>query len=597
VAFPVGLSRRRGAAADPIEGRNATRFAVGFFVAIFLLLGGLYAAGYALTSDRVPRQVSVYGVDIGGLRPGQAQARLRNELAPRADEPIVAEHGDQTYRVDPRESGLRLDVAATVRAAGGGQSLDPLRMIEVLTGGEDIAPVVDVDGQALDAAVGDLADRVDRDPVEGAVRFSKGRPVPVYPTPGWTLDEQATTQALQQAFLAVDPTFDLPVEQVRTDVTSKEVDAAIERFAEPAMSAPVAVHVSGHAARLSPRRIGVALSMASEQGRLAPVFDRETLARVSAAPLDPLTQDPRPATVVLEKGRPHIVKGVAGTHVPPGALARRLLGVLSKSGPARSVAVRARPLPPSFDVADARKLGVRHVVSRFTTYFPHSSYRNTNIGRAAELINGTLLKPGEVFSLNRVVGKRTAENGFKKGFVIDDGVLVEDFGGGVSQVATTTYNAAFFAGLEDVEHHPHSLYFDRYPMGREATVSWGSLDLRFQNDTPYGVLIRSWIKPSTPSTYGQMHVQMWSTEYWDVKAGLSEQYDFTDPGVRYDPTGKCVEQDGYSGFEVDVFRYFYRHGERVRTEKDHVKYDAADTVHCRPPPEPTTSRAGTGGGG
>jgi vancomycin resistance protein YoaR len=586
----LGLSRSRGAAADPVQGKSARRFAVGFFVAIFLLLGGLYAAGYALTSDRVPQQVSVSGVDIGGLRPGEAQARLRAQLAPRAGRVVVAEYGDKTYQVDPLHAGLRLDVAGTVREAGGGRSLNPLRMIEVLVGGDDIAPVVDVDGAALDAAVGDVAEQVERAPVEGAVHFTNGRPVPVYPTPGLTLDEQATKTALEQSFLDEDPTFDLPVQQVHTDVTAGDVDAAVARFAEPAMSASVVVHVPGGRARLTPRRIGAALSMEARHGRLVPVFDDEALAAVSAVPFDPLTKDPKPATVVLSKGRPAVAKGVPGTHVPPQALARKLLSVLREHGSARSVAVRLRPLPPEFGVDDARNLGVSKVVSRFTTSFPHSRHRDTNIGRAAALVNGTLLKPGDVFSLNKTVGKRTAKNGFEKGSASDRGQLVED----VSQVATTTYNAAFFAGLEDVEHHPHSVYLDRYPMGREAAVSSGSRDLRFKNDTPYGVLIRAWTTPGTPSTYGRMHVQMWSSRYWTIKAGLSEQLDITDPRVRDDTTGKCVEQDGQRGFAVDVFRYFYRDGERVRTEKKHVTYDPVDTVHCRPAPKPARHAGRTG---
>ena len=108
--------------------------------------------------------------------------------------------------------------------------------------------------------------------------------------------------------------------------------------------------------------------------------------------------------------------------------------------------------------------------SRPTTRTPSTATPTS--GRAAELVNGTLLKPGEEFSLNEVVGERTAENGFTKGFIISDGVFKEDLGGGVSQVATTTFNAMFFAGLEDVEHKPHSFYIDRYPVGREATVAW-----------------------------------------------------------------------------------------------------------------------------
>ena len=148
-----------------------------------------------------------------------------------------------------------------------------------------------------------------------------------------------------------------------------------------------------------------------------------------------------------------------------------------------------------FRTADARKLRIREQVSAFTTYFPHAAYRNTNIGRAAELVDGTILEPGETFSLNDTVGERTRANGFTKGFVIEDGVYKEDLGGGVSQMATTTFNAMFFAGLKDIEHKTHSFYIDRYPVGREATVAWGSVDLRFQNDTPYGVLITAAVTP------------------------------------------------------------------------------------------------------
>ena len=119
------------------------------------------------------------------------------------------------------------------------------------------------------------------------------------------------------------------------------------------------------------------------------------------------------------------------------------------------------------------------MTGQFTTYFPYLEYRNVNIGRAAELINGTVLKPGETFSLNGVVGERTRANGFTEGFIIQGGKFKKELGGGVSQSATTTYNAMFFAGLKDIEHQPHTLYIDRYPPGREATVAWPSLDLKF----------------------------------------------------------------------------------------------------------------------
>nr|MBA2465396.1 VanW family protein [Nocardioidaceae bacterium] len=258
------------------------------------------------------------------------------------------------------------------------------------------------------------------------------------------------------------------------------------------------------------------------------------------------------------------------------------LDVVVEQGEGRTLRVSAVVTKPDFSTADARRLRVVEQVSEFTTFYPHADYRNVNLGRAAELINGTLLKPNEQFSLNGVVGERTAANGFTEGFIISDGIFTEDFGGGVSQVATTTFNAMFFAGLKDVEHQPHSFYIDRYPVGREATVVWPYIDLKFENDTPYGVLIEAFIEPSTPSTSGEMTVRMWSTKYWDIETEESERYNLTLPETRQLPGEDCVPNEGYGGFEIDVFRSFFRvDSEKLkRREAFHTTYTPSDTVIC-----------------
>ncbi len=122
------------------------------------------------------------------------------------------------------------------------------------------------------------------------------------------------------------------------------------------------------------------------------------------------------------------------------------------------------------------------------------------------------------------MGERTAANGFVPGFIISNGIFKEDYGGGVSQMATTTFNAMFFAGLKDIEHKPHSFYISRYPVGREATVAWGAVDLRFENDTDHGVLIESKVTPATPSSQGVVRVAMYSTKIWDITTDASERY-------------------------------------------------------------------------
>ena len=147
-----------------------------------------------------------------------------------------------------------------------------------------------------------------------------------------------------------------------------------------------------------------------------------------------------------------------------------------------------------------------------------------------------MLKPGETFSLNGVVGERTAANGFVEGFVIQGGKFKRELGGGVSQSATTTFNAMFFAGLKDVEHRPHTLYISRYPAGREATVSWPSLDMSFQNDTKYGVLVQAFRVNGSPGRQGSITVRMWSTKTYDkVVATSPSRSNFT--------TGRDIEDD------------------------------------------------------
>jgi vancomycin resistance protein YoaR len=321
--------------------------------------------------------------------------------------------------------------------------------------------------------------------------------------------------------------------------------------------------------------------MEVEDGDLVPVLDREALLaavdeRMAGNPLAA-----KDATVVLRAGSPTVVKSEKGLTYNADELVGGFLDVVRTTGN-RTLRVSSVVSKPDFSTKDARNLQIKEVVSEFTTFYPHADYRNTNLGRAAELINGTVLKPGDEFSLNEIVGERTEENGFAKGFIISDGVYKEDFGGGVSQVATTTFNAMFFAGLKDIEHKPHSFYIDRYPVGREATVAWPYVDLRFQNDTEYGVLVQAFIRPSTPSRSGSMTVKMWSTKTWDIKASTSDRYNETQPATRRMSGDDCVPNQGYGGFDIDVYRSFFLPGsdELVRRETFHTTYTPSDTVVC-----------------
>jgi len=189
---------------------------------------------------------------------------------------------------------------------------------------------------------------------------------------------------------------------------------------------------------------------------------------------------------VTEQNTVRVVPSRAGRRIDMTAVAGAIL-----RGDRRIVAP-LHTVSPNRDTKWAQALGIVEQVSSFTTYYPPGQDRVANIHRGADLLNNTVVEPGQVFSLNQMIGPRTAARGFVPAPVFAEGEFFDDFGGGVSQLATTTYNAGFFGGYEDVTHQPHTIYIDRYPAGREATVNYGAIDLQFRNDTTHGALIRTY---------------------------------------------------------------------------------------------------------
>ena len=132
------------------------------------------------------------------------------------------------------------------------------------------------------------------------------------------------------------------------------------------------------------------------------------------------------------------------------------------------------------------------LLSSFTTYFDGSNEaRSHNIRLAASKIQGTVIDNGDVFSFNAAVGPRTAERGFERAAIIENGEFVEGVGGGVCQVSTTLYNAALLAGCKVVEYHPHSLAVSYVPPSRDAMVSGTFYDLKFENSTGSTIYLKA----------------------------------------------------------------------------------------------------------
>lgn len=565
----------------PPRRRRRWRWIVGTVVT-FLVLGGLYLAAYLYAGTTVPKGTTVLGIDIGGQTQEEAEATLTTELPPVADAEIPLLVEEDSYPVVPSESGLNVDVTATVRAAGPGAS-DPIRLVEVIArGGGPVDPVVVVDRDALAAAIDEVADTADRTPVEGAVAFDAGEVVATLPVEGRQVQREESVDLVAESYLVETGPIPLPVDAQPTLVSEDEVTRAVAEFAEPAMSGPVPLVSEVGSSELGTELLSGVLSMpADEDGVLVPRVDADALLEQSADQLDAVGVPAVNASVRIESGTPVVVAGQTGRTPDTSTYADDVLAAAVQSGDARTVTLPLVDAEPEFTTADAEASGVRQVVSEFTIPYPgDAEYRNINIGRAADLANNTFLRPGDTFSMNGVVGERTPERGFVEGGVINNGRYSSGVGGGISQLATTLYNAAYFAGFEDVEHHPHSFYIDRYPVGREATVSWGLLDLRFRNNTPYGAVVQSFIARSTPSSPGSVTVRIWSTPYWQVDSVTGNRFNPTPYERLVISASDCRASSGSNGFDIVVTRTLSRDGTVQAREEILTRYEPTPEVVC-----------------
>ena len=567
----------------PARRRRNAPVVVAVVTTVVVLLGAAYLVGYLMAGDKLPKNAQINGIAVGGLSRTAAIDKLSTELGSQAAEPINVTVDGQATEVQPAAAGLAVDYEASVQAAGGGRSFDPRQIFRVLAGGGATTAVVIVDEAKLEAAVQGLAATFDRPAADAALAYA-GTEVRQTPAQaGITVQQATAATVIEESFLASSAAVPLPADVVQPEITDEEAEQVADNFAEPAVSAPVKVKAGGAGTfKVSPAMIAAALTFAPENGTLAPNLDAAKLRDSADAAVKTVElTEPKDATVRLVNGKPKVIAAVNGTEVAAEELKKAVEPALTESGSGRTVSVELSGAKAKFSTADAKKLGVKRVTGEFTTYFPYLPYRNINIGRAAELINGTLLKPGDTFSLNGIVGERTKANGFTEGFIIKGGKFKKELGGGVSQSATTTYNAMFFAGLKDIQHQPHTLYIDRYPAGREATVAWPSLDLKFENDTKYGVLVQAYIVKGTPSRQGSITVKMWSTKTYDkITSSDLARSNFTTGRDIEDDSADCEPMTPAQGFTVNYQRLFHNDDKVVKRENFAWTYAPTDRVRC-----------------
>ena len=538
-------------------------------ILIVLLLAAAAAAVVYATAGDVPRGTQVLGVDLGGKSRAEAERLLGAEAAERAEQPVRVRLDGKEVTLQPAAIGAAIDVPATVDAAA--------RSGFRLTGTESVGPVVRLDQARLEAALRKQVKPSRLTIRKPRIAFTGVKPVPTYAAAGVDLDGGLAVESVRRTW----PTggvADVPLTERAPVMTKAQVDELIETVAKPAVAAPVTVTVDDEEFQLPPAAIAKGLVFRSDSaGKLTAAIDGAKLHAAAARRFATAETEPKPAQVVLRGGKPQIVPGVPGRMVDLDKLGADLLGVLTRPAP-RTVTGTLETDTSGTNAAEITKLGIKERVSTFTTYFTggRSSPRSQNIITVAKAVDGAIVKPGETFSLNGHTGERDYASGYKDAPVIVDGVLEPGVAGGASQFTTTLFNAAYYAGLKDVEHKPHSFYFSRYPAVIESTIFYPTLDLKFKNTTPYGVLI------DTATTGRSVTVSMWSTKVYDsVKTVYGPRRNVTSPPTVHREDGpKCIASSGLPGFTQDAWRVIRKDGREVAREKFSWRYDPEPRFVC-----------------
>ncbi|MCW2536591.1 MAG: putative vancomycin resistance protein, partial [Modestobacter sp.] len=554
--------------------------------AAVVALAAVYGVDLLVAGDDVPRHTVVAGVDIGGLSPAAAADRLTEELGPRvsADHTLVAD-GVQGV-LHPPAAGIALDAPGTVDVADG-QPLNPWTRLSTLVADREVDPVLTSDETAMAAQLEQFAATVDRVAVDATIALDGTTPSVVEPVDGRTVDREGAAAAITAALSGGgDPTtpIELPVDLARVRVQADDAQRVLDETVAPALSAPVTVLGAdgGDSVELPVSAIAAALTFTpSEDGTLAVALDPAALQTSMGEQFAVFGTPAEDARFEVSGSAISVVPSVDGQGINPTELADQLLPVLDDPAP-RSVTATLGPVPATFTTEQAEALGIKEEVSSFSTNFT-SSASGTNIRVVAAEVDGAVVRPGETFSLNGYTGPRGTAQGYVPAAVISGGELSQAVGGGISQFATTMFNAVFFAGLEDVYHKPHSFYISRYPAGREATVYEGQIDLQWKNDTHTGIYVQTeWVP-------GTLTVRFWGTKHYDIESVSSERRNAREPAVQEKvDDGNCTPQSGSTGFDITVTRVFKNPdtGAELRRENFNTRYAAEAIIRCVPPPAP-----------
>jgi len=483
---------RNGTKNETRSARRGRRRIVGSLLLACAVAAALAALDYRSNAGAVYRGVEVGGVPVGGKTPAEARELLEKNALGRIEEVEFTGPG-APFALTAEEMGVELDVAASVRKAhavgrrgGVGERLGERLRASVGTVG--VAPEIVYEREFARRAVKEAAARVDEAPRDASVAVAGGKVEVERAREGFELDVPRTMDRVAEAVEGLHGHVSLAGEKLEPKISTPAAERAAEKVRR-AVSAPVVLAAGGREWTLAPGDVGQALNIYPKGDELRVELDRENLTASLTDTYAALVEEPVEAGFVEDSGEVSVTEGRAGQRIENGKLFEALEAEVFGDG-RREVDVPLATVQPELTTARAEQLKPTGLIGSYRTDYrisgDESPERVENLEISSGAIDGTFLAPGEVFSFNELA----APLDYNETKVIVGGKVDKADGGGLCQVASTLYMAANYAGLDVVERHPHYAELPYIRPGFDATVWFGTLDMKFENTTDGYVLLK-----------------------------------------------------------------------------------------------------------
>ncbi|WP_301924911.1 VanW family protein [Corynebacterium glaucum] len=563
------------------------KIALGVVLGALAVLLAIYVADLAFNRGNVPRGTEVGGVAIGGMSPAEAEAKLEQELGGVEKNAVEIRAGSQRSTLVPEAAGLAVDWPATVEAAGV-EPMNPFVRLRNLVSTREVDVVTTVDEARFAPEIDRVNGELRVEPIDGSIAVENGRAVEHAPENGQDVTNEVLREYVTGQWLRPEGVEITKLETLTPAIDESVLKDAMQGPVRSALDGPLTVRGKRHgdgegevAASIPQERLGEIVEFPVVDGTITPLVHPEAAEAIFAEQLKETETEKQNARVLASGG---VEPSVDGIVVDWGKTLERFEDRLLGDSP-RDWEATYKEEPANFTTDMAQNATFDQVVGSFTTG-GYSGASGTNIGIVARAVNGAIVNPGETFSLNGHTGPRGAAQGYVESGIILNGRADTAVGGGISQFATTLYNASYFAGMTDIAHTAHSYYISRYPAGREATVYEGAIDLQFRNDSPHPVKIE------TSVGGGEVTVNLMGVKTVNVESVNGGRWAHTSPQEQVVTGSSCIPSSGIPGFTTSDTRIISDlSGNEIKRETQTTVYSPQPIVRCgdsgpAPAPEP-----------